>query len=234
MTLEQTLQTAITHHKAGELENAEQLYRSILSEQANHPDANHNLGVLLKQGDKADIALPFFKTALESNPNQGQYWISYIDTLIHLGQYDAAQNVLNQGQAKGLKGDAVDQLKERLNSITKPSPESVGTQSKSLNVNTILKQAKSHAKKGRIDEARQLYHSVLEAFPQNQQAKKGLKALQKGQVNKKNPSGPPQAQIDAVISLYSRGQIQEALSASQMLIKNYPNKIGRASCRERV
>jgi hypothetical protein len=45
------------------------MYRSILSEQANHPDANHNLGVLLKQGDKADIALPFFKIALESNPN---------------------------------------------------------------------------------------------------------------------------------------------------------------------
>jgi len=65
MSLEQTLQTAITHHKAGELEDAERLYRAILSEQAKHPDANHNLGVLLKQGDKADIALSFFKTALE-------------------------------------------------------------------------------------------------------------------------------------------------------------------------
>jgi len=162
MTLEQTLQTAITHHKAGELENAEQLYRSILSGQANHPDANHNLGVLLKQGEKTNIALPFFKTALESSPNQGQYWISYIDTLIHLGQYDAAQNVLEQGQAKGLKGDVVEQLKQRL-------------------------------------------------------------SLQKGQVKKQNPSGPPQAQIDDVISLYSQGQVQEALSASQILIKDYPN-----------
>ena len=84
MVLEDALQQAITHHKAGELENAEKLYRSILSEQANHPDANHNLGVLLKQGDKVDIALPFFKIALGSNPNQGQFWISYIDTLIHL------------------------------------------------------------------------------------------------------------------------------------------------------
>jgi len=72
MSLEPTLQTAITHHKAGELDDAEQLYRSILSEQTNHPDANHNLGVLLKQGDKADIALPFFKTALESNPNESE------------------------------------------------------------------------------------------------------------------------------------------------------------------
>jgi protein O-GlcNAc transferase len=44
-----TLQQAITHHKADEMENAERLYRAILSEQANHPDANHNLGVLLSQ-----------------------------------------------------------------------------------------------------------------------------------------------------------------------------------------
>ena len=223
MDFKDTLQQAITHHKAGELEDAERLYRAILSEQANHPDANHNLGVLLKQGDKTDSALPFFKTALESNPNQGQFWISYIDTLIHLGQYDAAQNVLNQGQSKGLKGDAIDQLKERLNSTVNPSPESVGTPSKTLNVNTILKQAKSHAKKGQLDEARQLHHSVLEVFPQNQQAKKGLKALQKSQVNKKNQSGPPQTQLDAVISLYSQGQVQESLSASEALIKDYPN-----------
>jgi len=223
MTLEQILQTAITHHKAGELDNAETLYRSIISEQSNHPDANHNLGVLLKQGDKADIALPFFKTALESNPNQGQYWISYINTLIHLQQYDAALNLLNQGQAKGLKGDAVDQLKERLNSTVKSSPEPVDTPPKTLNVNATLARAKSHAKKGQLDEARRLYHRVLEAYPQNQQAKKGLKSLQKGQVNKKNPSALPQSQVDAIISLYSRGQVQEALSASETLIKDYPN-----------
>jgi tetratricopeptide (TPR) repeat protein/2-polyprenyl-3-methyl-5-hydroxy-6-metoxy-1,4-benzoquinol methylase len=223
MDLADTLQQAITHHKAGDLENAEQLYRAILSEQTNHPDANHNLGVLLKQDDKADSALPFFKTALESNPKQGQYWISYIDTLIHLGQYDDAQNVLNQGQSKGFKGDAVDQLKEHLNSKVKSSPESVGTQTKPLNVNAALKQAKSHAKKGQLDEARQLYQRILEAFPQNQQAKKGLKALQKGQVDKKNPSVPPQAQIDAVISLYSQGQIEEALKKSETLINDYPN-----------
>jgi len=162
MDLKDTLQQAITHHKAGELDNAKKLYRSILTEEPNHPDANHNLGVLLKQGGKADIALPFLKTALESNPNQGQYWISYIDTLIHLGKHEAALNVLKQGQAKGLKGDAVDQLKERL-------------------------------------------------------------ALQKGQETKKSLSDPPQAQIDAVISLYSQGQVQEALSASETLIKDYPN-----------
>jgi len=162
MDIKEILQQAITHHKAGELVDAERLYRTILIEEPKHSGANHNLGVLFKQVDKADSALPFFKIALESNPNHGQFWTSYIDILIYLQQYEAAQSVLNQGQAKGLEGDAVDQLVKCL-------------------------------------------------------------TLAKGQVTKKSASGLVQAQIDSVIMLYSQGQIQEALSASEALIKDYPN-----------
>ena len=43
------LQAAIAHHQAGELAEAEQGYRAILAEQANHPDAWHNLGILALQ-----------------------------------------------------------------------------------------------------------------------------------------------------------------------------------------
>jgi len=99
----------------------------------------------------------------------------------------------------------------------------MATPSKTLSVNATLARAKSHAKKGQLSEAKELYHNVLAAFPQNQQAKKGLKALQKGQVNKKNPSGPPQAQLNSLIALYSQGQIQETLDASETLIKDYPS-----------
>jgi len=114
MNIAQTLQQAIAHHQAGELQDAEKRYRSILMEEPKHADANHNLGVLLKQGEKVDIALPFFKTALESNPNQGQFWVSYIEALIQLEKPDAARSVLKQGQAKGLKGDVIDQLASQL------------------------------------------------------------------------------------------------------------------------
>jgi tetratricopeptide (TPR) repeat protein len=104
------------------------------------------------------------------------------------------------------------------------SNESMTTTSKTLNVNATLSRAKSHAKKGQLDESMLLYHRVLEAFPLNQQAKKGLKALQKGQETKKNLSGPSQAQIDAIITLYSQGHAQEALSVSETLIKDYPKE----------
>jgi protein O-GlcNAc transferase len=110
MSLEQTLQIAITHHKAGETQDAERLYRSILTEEPKHSDANHNLGIILKQGGQTEAAIVLFKTALEANPNQGQFWISYIDALIHLGRLDAARSILEQGQSMGLKGEVVDQL----------------------------------------------------------------------------------------------------------------------------
>ena len=76
------LQKALQHHRAGELPQAEQLYRTILETQPNHPDANHNLGVIAVTVNKPELALPFFKLALETNPNQAQFWLSYIDALI--------------------------------------------------------------------------------------------------------------------------------------------------------
>ena len=62
------------------------VYTAIIGSVPTHSDANHNLGVLAVGVGKVDIALPYFKTALEASPNHGQYWISYIDALIKLGR----------------------------------------------------------------------------------------------------------------------------------------------------
>lgn len=45
--LDTALQQASIYHQAGQLQEAEQLYRAILQIHPSHPDANHNLGVLL-------------------------------------------------------------------------------------------------------------------------------------------------------------------------------------------
>ena len=114
LTIEEALQQGILAHKAGKLEEAERLYRAIIGSVPTHSDANHNLGVLAVGVGKVDTALPYFKTALEANPNHGQYWISYIDALIKLGRIDDARKVLEQGKAGGLSGDAVTELESRL------------------------------------------------------------------------------------------------------------------------
>ena len=68
LTIEQALQQGIAAHKEAKLQEAERLYRAILQSQPLHPDANHNLGLIAVSVNKADVALPLFKTALEANP----------------------------------------------------------------------------------------------------------------------------------------------------------------------
>ena len=82
LTVYQALLQGVTAHKAGNFQEAEKYYRAIISSQAQHPDANHNLGVLAVGVGKVKEALPYFNIAVEGNPEQGQFWLSYID--LHL------------------------------------------------------------------------------------------------------------------------------------------------------
>ena len=63
LTIDQALQQGVVAHKEGKLQEAEELYRAILQSQPKHPDANHNLGVIAVAVNKAEAALPLFKTA---------------------------------------------------------------------------------------------------------------------------------------------------------------------------
>ena len=114
LTIDQALQRAVQEHKAGRLQDAENLYRAILQAQPNHPDANHNLGVMAVSLNKTEAAVPLFKIALEANPNQGQFWLSYVDALIKEKQFDTAGEVLEQGKKRGLAGEKVDLLEAQL------------------------------------------------------------------------------------------------------------------------
>ena len=114
LNADQALQQAITHRKSGNLKEAERLYLAILEMHPNHPDANYNLGALAVQVNRAADGLPFFKAALESSPNQRQYWTSYIDALVRTGQADVARQVLEQGRRLGLQGDAVKMITRQL------------------------------------------------------------------------------------------------------------------------
>ena len=86
LTIEQALQQGVAAHKEGNLQEADRLYTAILKAQPKHPDANHNLGVIAVSVNKADVALPLFKTALEANPKIEQFWVSYIDALVKANQ----------------------------------------------------------------------------------------------------------------------------------------------------
>ena len=91
-----------------------------------------------------------------------------------------------------------------------------------LSVDQTLSKAKSYARKGEIEEAQKLYQNVLQAFPKNGRAQKGLDALNKA--NQLNATqSPPQETINQLIDLYNQGQWAAIVEQAQALTRQYPN-----------
>ena len=119
LTIDQALQQAVDAHKAGQSQKAHRLYAAILKVRPKHPDANHNTGLLTVGFGKIELALPFFKTALEANPSIAQFWYSHIVALIKLERLIDAKVLLDQAKNKGIKGTDFDYLEQRLNEANK-------------------------------------------------------------------------------------------------------------------
>ena len=115
LTLDEVLQKGIEAHKTGQIQEAGRFYTSILKTHPNHPDANHNMGMLAVSVGKGQKALPFFKAALIAKPSVAQFWLSYVTALIKLGRIADAKAVFDEAKSKGAKGEAFDQLELDLN-----------------------------------------------------------------------------------------------------------------------
>jgi tetratricopeptide (TPR) repeat protein len=196
LTIEQALQQAVEAHKAGKLHDAERLYRAILQTQPSHPDANHNLGVMAVSLNKTELSLPLFKIALESNPSQRQFWLSYVDALIKEKQFDDARSVLEQGKQRGLAGEKVDTLEAQL-------AQSLLAQSSETSVfkpSTFTQQLKKVSTK-------------------KEKKKNSKKKLQSGNQVK----SPLKIEINNLLEYYQKGQHDLALSLATGLTQQYPN-----------
>ena len=163
LTIEQVLQQGVTAHKEGKIEEAERLYRAILQSQPEHPDANHNLGVLAVSVNKADAALPLFKIALEANPKIEQFWLSYIDALIKEKQFDNAKKVLEQAKKCGLASEKIDILENQLNVLL------VNLTNKKRKQNELSPAIKLR-EIGKYQEAQEWLSSFIEKHPNDPEA----------------------------------------------------------------
>jgi len=114
MKINKALESAITAHQEGKFQEAEEFYNTILKKAPNHPDANHNLGVLFFSLDKNDKALKLFKIALDADPEKQQFWFSYIQALIKGKEFDIARKYLNEGKNKGLIGNNLESFENLL------------------------------------------------------------------------------------------------------------------------
>jgi tetratricopeptide (TPR) repeat protein len=86
---------------------------------------------------------------------------------------------------------------------------------------TLLR-AKSHERKGELDEARRLYREILKRFPGNARASQSLARLGEAEA----ASGQLDALQDAVnalVALYNRGELQAVIDKARQLTETYPD-----------
>ena len=157
LTIEQALQQGIAAHNQGNLQEAERLYSAILQSLPTHPDANHNLGLIAVSFNKAHVALPLFKTALDANPRIEQFWFSYIDALIKDNQIKDAKRTIQKAKKKGFDSKKLEAL---LSQSKAPAEGNVPSQAQ---LDSLLK----HYQAGRYSDAEQLAVSITQEFSEH-------------------------------------------------------------------
>ena len=88
--LQGLIQKGIQVHQAGQLPEAEAIYRQILDIEPDHADANHLLGVIADQVGRHEIAVQLISKAIKKNPIDAAYHCNLGNALHELGRLDEA------------------------------------------------------------------------------------------------------------------------------------------------
>lgn len=137
--------TAISHHRAGQLAQAEALYQQVLKANPKHADALHMLGVVYYQTDRAEQAVNAISQALAINPKNTDY----------LNHYALSLRAANQPQA-----------------AIKSFQQAVLLQPKDLDIQFNL--ANTLLTLNRFEEAAGYYRRILRVMPKNDDVREAL------------------------------------------------------------
>ena len=121
------LAMAMQYHRAGDLQQAERLYRQILQQYPRHAEALHLLGVLAHQAGHVEPAIQCIRQALEISPDFPEAHANLANSLMAVGQFTEAEqhcrraiqikpdyvdaynnlgiSLRRQGSAEGCRGD---------------------------------------------------------------------------------------------------------------------------------
>jgi protein O-GlcNAc transferase len=90
ISIEKAMQTALEHHSAGRLSEADALYRQVLAENPGHADALHRLGLIAFQTGGNDAAIDLIRKAIAARPNDAAYHFNLANALYRRGDFDGA------------------------------------------------------------------------------------------------------------------------------------------------
>lgn len=169
-TVERALQVAIQCHQAGELTDAESLYRRVLMVHPKHSVALHNLAlILLARGDIA-TALELLGAAVRENPLEPGFQFNRAVALQTAQQFEAAiaayqkaldlkPDYLEAWENLGVALQEVERFGDALNAYTKALHLNRCSPVAQKNIGNLLRTM------GRLDEAENHYLDALDCNP---------------------------------------------------------------------
>ncbi|MBI3839170.1 MAG: tetratricopeptide repeat protein [Planctomycetia bacterium] len=95
-TAQQAFQTALAHHQAGQLREAEAIYRQILGVDPDHADSVHLLGVVALQVNQHEVAIEYISRAIKLQGNQPIYHSNLGEAYRGLGKLAEAAECYRQ------------------------------------------------------------------------------------------------------------------------------------------
>jgi Flp pilus assembly protein TadD/polysaccharide pyruvyl transferase WcaK-like protein len=169
-TLDSAMQLAVQRHQAGDVAAAEALYGKVLSVEATHPGALHNLGLLrLSRGDSAG-ALVLLGAAVEQRPGEPTFHFNL--GLAHQSAGDALRATAAYRRAVGLN-PAYRKAWENLGVVLQDEQqhdEAIVAYRQALALDSCSVLARQNLANvlralGRLDEAEAQYRAVLDQQP---------------------------------------------------------------------
>lgn len=90
------MQQALAHHEAGQLAEAEALFKQVLEADPHHADALYMLGVMASRAGNNAAAVEFIRKALAASPKNLIFLVNLAIILQQAGQLDEAESLLRR------------------------------------------------------------------------------------------------------------------------------------------
>ena len=108
-TIQEKLMLGLEAQRDQQFEVAAAFYQRILSEEPEHPETNHAVGLLFIANNQLTDAIPFLARALEHRPEVDHLWFDCIDAMIGADDWDRAASLIERAREAGLPADELDQ-----------------------------------------------------------------------------------------------------------------------------
>lgn len=239
ITVEEALKLAMQQHQAGQVAQAEAIYRQILAVEPNQDQALHLAGVAAHQLGRGEEAIELLRRAIRANPSAAHYHSNFGQIFASLGRFEDAASSLRT--AIGLQPefpDAYHNLGLALQQLNRPDEAAaalrqaivqrpnfpaawnmLGAVLQSSNKSEESIAAFQEATKQQPDFADAFYnlgHALRRAGKTSESVAAFRKSLEL------NPS-QPDAHNSAGVVLYSAGDLDEALSEFHKSLKLKPD-----------